>query len=271
MTPRSIGAVSTVFSVARGVLLTPLPYDEPGEVVTGWGRWSGFPKTWVSEAEGSFTFQGQTVYCGPAGGDCTRYRPADVIHGVVATQDISATAWGFGLQGLSATFLVRGRGNLADDLTWPGSDDAFDAILAYAQYQRSIFRLRAGRQQTLSGLGFAGYDGVDLLVTPFRWLRRGTAVGAWPGASTSRGTTRSGPSSPSSWTRTRSSSAGSCSSTPSRGRRSRRATSARSGPTTWDSSPSARRWTSGPRSRPRSTWTGPWTTTWPSAASGKPT
>ena len=102
--------------------------------------------------------QGEAVHCPTFGADCVRYTPRDVVHGVVATQDVSATAWGFGLQGLSATILLRGRTNLADDLRWPRSDDPFDAILAYAQLQRSVFRVRAGRQQNISGLGFSGYD-----------------------------------------------------------------------------------------------------------------
>ena len=137
----------------------------------------------VSLADGAYTYQGDAVYCPSAGGDCTRYSPRDVIHGIVATEDISATAWGLGVQGLSATFLLRGRSNLADDLTWPRSDDAFDAILAYAQLQRSFYRIRAGRQQNISGLGFSGYDGLDVMVTPLPWLQ----VEAFGGRSLARG------------------------------------------------------------------------------------
>lgn len=137
----------------------------------------------VELVDGVHTYQGETVYCPAHGGDCTRYTPRAVVHGVVATQDISGTAWGLGLQGLSATFLVRGRSSLADDLAWPGSDDPFDAILAYAQLQRSIYRVRVGRQRTLSGLGFTGYDGVDVLVTPLDWLR----AQAYGGRSLARG------------------------------------------------------------------------------------
>ncbi|MFW6205994.1 MAG: hypothetical protein ACOC5I_02025, partial [Gemmatimonadota bacterium] len=110
------------------------------------------PEGDVDLTDGVPTYQGEPVHCPTSGGDCVRYLPRDVIHGVVGTQDISATAWGLGLQGLSATFLIRGRSDLSDGgLVWPGSDDEFDAILAYAQLQRSFYRLRAGRQQTLSG------------------------------------------------------------------------------------------------------------------------
>lgn len=135
----------------------------------------------VVEQEDGFFFEGRPVYCSRSG--CIRYSPADVAHAVFATQDISATAWGLGVQGLSATFLLRGRGDLGGDFDWPTADDEFDAILAYAQLQRSFYRIRAGRQRTLSGLGFSGFDGIDLMAAPADWLR----VQAYGGRSLARG------------------------------------------------------------------------------------
>lgn len=46
-----IGSNAAVFGVVKSVLMEPLPYEEPGDVVTVWSSWTGFPKTWVSENE----------------------------------------------------------------------------------------------------------------------------------------------------------------------------------------------------------------------------
>lgn len=46
-----IGATSTVFSVVKHVLLTPLPYDRPEQVVAVWSAWKGFDRTWLSYDE----------------------------------------------------------------------------------------------------------------------------------------------------------------------------------------------------------------------------
>ena len=47
-----IGATAAIFSVAHGVLLAPLPYEDPEEVATVWASWDNFPeKTWLSVPE----------------------------------------------------------------------------------------------------------------------------------------------------------------------------------------------------------------------------
>ncbi len=53
-----IGATAAIFSVANGVLLSPLPYGDADGVVNIWSSWSNFPdKTWVSEAEYQYYYQ----------------------------------------------------------------------------------------------------------------------------------------------------------------------------------------------------------------------
>ncbi|HXV63368.1 MAG TPA: ABC transporter permease [Vicinamibacteria bacterium] len=46
-----IGANVALMSVARAVLLKPLPYENEEGVVSIWSQWTGFPKTWVSIPE----------------------------------------------------------------------------------------------------------------------------------------------------------------------------------------------------------------------------
>jgi len=47
-----IGASTAIFSVAHGVLMEPLPYGDPDEVVTIYASWDNFPdKTWVAVDE----------------------------------------------------------------------------------------------------------------------------------------------------------------------------------------------------------------------------
>jgi putative ABC transport system permease protein len=46
-----LGANAAMFSVVSAVLLAPLPYQEPERRVMIWSRWTGFDKTWLSEAE----------------------------------------------------------------------------------------------------------------------------------------------------------------------------------------------------------------------------
>jgi hypothetical protein len=112
--------------------------------------------------DGRREFEGIPVSCVPQLG-CIYYRSLDVEHAITASQDVGLTAWGLGVQGLSFTTLLRARADLGGTLTWPRSDDRFDAILAYAELNRGDFRARAGRQRTASSLGFNGYDGANLL------------------------------------------------------------------------------------------------------------
>ncbi|HUH12388.1 MAG TPA: hypothetical protein VMK65_04730 [Longimicrobiales bacterium] len=133
------------------------------------------------EVDGRRQFEGRPVAC--VGATCTYYRSADPEHAVVLTQDLSFTAWGLGMEGLSATALLRGRADVGGAFQWPRSDDPFDAILAYAELARERWRVRVGRQRTLSGLGFSGFDGVDARVQALSWLR----VEGYGGRSLARG------------------------------------------------------------------------------------
>jgi hypothetical protein len=116
--------------------------------------------------DGTFTFEGARITCLTGFSFCLRYAAGDVEDATVFTQDVSFTAWGLGMQGLSATVLLRARADAGGGFIWPRSDDPFDAMLAYAELNRGLWRVRLGRQRTAGGLGFAGYDGASVLVQP---------------------------------------------------------------------------------------------------------
>jgi hypothetical protein len=135
----------------------------------------------VRDETGALTYQGQPVSC-PTSNVCTLYGTKGQATTVAATQDVSLTAWGWGVQGLSFTTLLRGRARAGGDLVWPRSDDAFDVIMAYAQLDRGAFRVRAGRQEVRSGLGFPAFDGAF-----GSWANRRFEVSAYLGRSLARG------------------------------------------------------------------------------------
>ncbi len=130
---------------------------------------------------GGLSYRGRPVTC--TAGECTFYRSTSSEHALHATQDLRFTAWGFGVEGLSARVHLRGRQDVGGEFTWPRSDDPFDAIVAYAQYNRPDLRVRLGRQRTRSGLGFASYDGASVLAEPLD----GLSLEAYGGRSLARG------------------------------------------------------------------------------------
>jgi hypothetical protein len=112
----------------------------------------------LTDAQGRFLYQGNEVSCVLAT-VCTGYLPLGDERTLAATQDLGLTLWGLGLEGLSVTTHVRARARAGTDVVWPRSDDDFDALLAYAQLLRGPVRVRAGRLEVRSGLGFSGFDG----------------------------------------------------------------------------------------------------------------
>ena len=73
------------------------------------------------------------------------------------TCSVDATTWGYGVRGLSGSLYVRDRVRGEDDLIWSRSDDELDVMNLYAQLDRGGFRIRVGRQDTQSGLGFTSF------------------------------------------------------------------------------------------------------------------
>lgn len=111
---------------------------------------------------GSQTADGFAVTC-DLSGYCRFYRPGAALHSSPLVQQADATAWGFGVTGLS----VRANARVLTDLTagnaWPGTEPAFQLLEGYAEYANAWLTGRAGRQMFTSRLGPMGFDGGRLL------------------------------------------------------------------------------------------------------------
>lgn len=183
---------STALAVLVGSLAV-LPGTAAGQSFRGWVgttvqavelRPMGIdtiPRSLVVSTPEGFLYEGRYVSC-PSSQICTDYVALDKDHVLAATQDLSLTAWGFGVEGLSVTTLLRARAHAGGGLVWPRSGDAFDAILGYAQLVRGPLQIRAGRQDLRTGLGFAGFDGAHLT---YSWSA--THAEAYVGRSLARG------------------------------------------------------------------------------------
>lgn len=143
------------------------------------------PRDQVVEGPGGTSlFEGERVFC-QTPEVCVRYRSRPAEDAVAVTQDLGLTGWGFGVEGLSARLSARARWNLGSEFVWPRTDDAFDLLEGYVQYNRGPLRGRLGRQRLTSGLGFSSYDGLSVLVEPDGQLR--LRLEAYGGRSLARG------------------------------------------------------------------------------------
>jgi len=99
------------------------------------------------------------------------YEPQSVQSATPLTQDLEVNAWGFGMNGLRAYGLLRFRGSLGSDLVWPRYGDHFDALALFLEYEHANYKLRLGRQQKASTLGWYGYDGLSASWRPVSRVR----------------------------------------------------------------------------------------------------
>lgn len=94
------------------------------------------------------------------GNFCRWYRADEVDQIVVATQEFLATGW-TGLQGLSTKVHLRSR--YGSDDFWPQASQEFEVVSAFADFDRSDYRIRAGRLFRSDGLGYYNFDGSSFL------------------------------------------------------------------------------------------------------------
>jgi hypothetical protein len=102
---------------------------------------------------------GTVVTCVP--GEFCRWWPSGPEESVaLVTQDLRISAWP-GLRGVAAHAHLRGR--YGSDSFWPRADQEIEALYAYVSWERSDFRVRAGRQYRTNGLGYYNFDGASVL------------------------------------------------------------------------------------------------------------
>ena len=115
---------------------------------------------------------GRIVRCVPGDSFCRDVRPGAMASTLPAIHDVEASAWGFG-RGVRLFTHVRGRNAFGGNRAlWPRGDDAVEVVDLYGEVERERWRLRAGRQWKVSGLGVYNFDGLAAAVRPFPsiWL-----------------------------------------------------------------------------------------------------
>ena len=110
---------------------------------------------------------GTVVTCIP-GGDCYWYRSGSKQSATTFLQDLRLTAWP-GVTGLSGR--VEARGRFGSDDFWPRTSKEFEVRALYADFERTNYRLRAGRQTRHGGLGQYPFDGGTFLWRGFGNVR----------------------------------------------------------------------------------------------------
>jgi hypothetical protein len=115
---------------------------------------------------------GSVVRCIPGEEFCSQVHAGSVISTIPMIHDLDVSVWGFG-RGLRVFSQLRGRTTLGpnNDL-WPREDRPLDVLSLYGEMERGAFRVRAGRQWRVSGLGFYNFDGLAMTYhpTPTAWL-----------------------------------------------------------------------------------------------------
>lgn len=121
---------------------------------------------------------GRIVRCVEGDAYCRFKRAGSTANAMPLVQDLQLTAWGLG-RGLSVHADVRLRSAMGSQpALWPRAEDAFDALTAYVELDRSRYTARAGRQYTTSGLGFYNFDGASITWRPNRRITV-EGLGGW--------------------------------------------------------------------------------------------
>jgi hypothetical protein len=124
------------------------------------------------------------VTCTTGAEYCYFYRAGEVANSSPAVVDVDLNVFGFGIEGLRAYVSTRFRNDFSDgtfgnDEFWPRGDEHFDLLSGYVELNRSSYRVRAGRDYQVSGLGYYGYDGGSFIYRFRPWHLELEAYGGW--------------------------------------------------------------------------------------------
>lgn len=99
---------------------------------------------------------------------CRWFPSGDVESVSLLTQDLRAAFWP-GIEGLAAQVHLRAR--YGSDDFWPRAEQELEALYAFVSYEDTDYRVRAGRQQRINGLGYYNFDGASFLWRGFDPIR----------------------------------------------------------------------------------------------------
>jgi hypothetical protein len=117
--------------------------------------------------------------CATGADYCFFYRSGAVQKTYPAVLDVDLSVFGFDVEGLRAYVSTRFRTDIGGDKFWPRVDDHFDLLAGYLELKRDWWRVRAGRDYQVSGLGFYGYDGGSAVFQYRPWRVSFEAYGGW--------------------------------------------------------------------------------------------
>lgn len=129
-----IGAATAMFTVVRGVLLTPLPYRDPGGIVAIWSKWIRFDKTWLSDQEVLDYRERTRTMSDVAAWDSTRVTLTGAGDAVRVGAAL-ATANTFDVLGARP---ILGRTFTEDEARGGGADHPTLVVLSYGLWQRQF-------------------------------------------------------------------------------------------------------------------------------------
>ena len=167
-----------MYTVVRGVLVAPLPYRDPGSLVTIWSRWTNFDKTWVSDQE-VLDYQARNrTMSGIAAWDVTRVTLTGAGDAVRVGAALT-TANAFDVFGVRP---VLGRTYTEDEARGSGPDQPVLIVLSYGLWQRQFGGDAGAIERHLDLNGRPAQDrrrDAARLPAPDRFRRRrGRAIGA---------------------------------------------------------------------------------------------